>query len=154
MLIKNQARLKSKHPNYEIEIGFIKEVIDAVVLILNTDLMEVVESIDDYAWDIRVKNYLLTGQPKEIHCDTNNEKGEKLGFTELFDKGGKFSTDITHPAIISAVTGSNAFDRIHILLNGMLYQISFGKEGVYSGNIDMSAQNSEPVLLNYGLNKI
>ncbi len=154
MLIRNQAKLKSKHPNYETEIDFIKEVVDAVVLILNTDLTEVVNSIDGYAWNVRVKNYFLTGQPKEIHCETSNEEGKKSGFTKLFDKGGWFSTNITHPAIISAVVGNDAFDRIYILLTGKVYQIHFGKEGVYSGNIDVSAQSGEPVLLNYSLKKI
>lgn len=149
MLIKHQERLKSKHPNYEEEIGLIKEVVDTAVAVLNTDLSEVAESLD-YNWNWSVKNYLFSGQPKEIHCNIPNEKGGRLGYSELFDKGGKFSTSVNHPAILSAITQNDFLDEIGILLTG-IYQITFRKAECYHGRAHIEAQNGTPVLISYEL---
>lgn len=150
MIIKNSAKLQKKHPNYANEIGIIREAVDCCVAVVSTDLMETAQCIGDIDWNINIKNFFLSSQPKEIHCEDINMNNK--GFYELYDKTGfKFTTSVNHPVLLNVITSSQAFDYMNIFQQFNLYTISFRKEGVYNGRVEIESQNGNPVLLAYDI---
>ncbi len=153
MIIKNVEKLKRKHPNYENEINIIRQLVDGLVAVLNTDLLELAQNFDMIDWDIEIKNYLFSNQPKSIQCKDLGAKYNKDGFYELYEKTGfKFTTNIDHPTLINAITSTQAFDRMNIYQVANLYTVNFSKKDAYNGSMDVEAQNGSPVLKSYEIN--
>lgn len=157
MVIKNSAKLQRKHPNYNEEIKIIKYLVDVLVSIESIDLLELAQNMQEIDWDINIKNFFLTNQPKEIECKTANDHGGVWGFSELFQKDGfEFSTNINCPMILSVITGDNNLTGFHIfrslgLHGSILYQVTFSLENE-RGSFDVESQNGQPVLIKYEIN--
>lgn len=153
MIIKNVQKLQRKHPNYENEIGIIRQLIDGLVAVVSTNLLELAQNMNHIDWDIEIKKFIFTGQPKEIWCKDLGAENKSKGFYELYDKTGfKFTIDISHPVLIDAVASRQVFDHMNIYQVGNLYMIKFDKQNAYSGSIDVEAQNGNPVLRSYEIN--
>lgn len=155
MVIKNSAKLQRKHPNYNEEIPIIRHLVDALLVINSTDLLEAAQCMENVDWDVKIKNYFLTSQPKEVECKTPNEKGGVWGFSELYQKNGfKFSTNINCPWLLYAIIGDDSLSHFSIIQTANLYQVNFAKENTYRGSFDVEAQNGQPVLIRYTIEMI
>lgn len=154
MLIKNKARLERKHPDFDNEIGIISSVVEGVKSIVNTDFAKFYsENYPNYRID--VKNFFLSMQPKELHVyDENN----KFVFSQLFEKDGfSFSYSLSDSKLIGIACESDVADSMHIFISigaTLVYDVSFNKDNAYRGSCVVSAQNGQPVLEKYSLEKI
>ncbi len=150
MIVKNGSKLQRKHPNYNEEIEIIKILVDCCVLVLNTDLLDCAQTIGNIDWNVVTKNYFLSCNPKEVHCEDINLNNK--GFSELYEKSGfRFSVSINHPTLIETITLTRFFDYMSIFQMGNRYTVRFQKENEFNGMFEIEAQNGNPVLLSYDI---
>lgn len=154
MLIKNKAQLERKHPDFDNEIGIVSSVVEGVKSIVNTDFFSFFsENYPNYRID--VKNFFLSSQAKEMHVYGENNN---CVFYQLFQRDGfSFTYDVDDSELLNIACKADVADSLHIFVSvgfTLIYNVDFKKDNTYRGSCVVSAQNSQPVLEKYSLERI
>lgn len=152
MYVKNEYKLRKKHPNYDREIRIIVSAVNSIMkIILDKDVYDFAESLSDAEWEINRETF-FGGKPKGISYESKKYGGFTCWRPTANYDGipeskyhGKFLQMLAETDLFDSLTFENTFTEGHFM---PAYEIRFSGKGFY-GKAGVNLADDDFVLISY-----